>query len=414
MCYFNYRDRELFVEDIPIKAIVAEAETPVYIYSQKAIFEQIKEYEEAFSKINHITCYALKANSNSSVINLVAQNGLGGDIVSGGELYRALKGGIPANRIVYSGVGKTETEIAYALAEGILMFNCESTQELDQINTIAQKMGKKAPVALRVNPDINANTHPYISTGLKKNKFGISIERAKSEYIRAKGLDFIEIIGVHFHIGSQITELSPFSEAFDRMGRFVKELKDKDINIQYLDIGGGLGISYKDESPPKASDLVELIAPLAEQIGCCIISEPGRIIVGNSGILVTRVLYLKDNSEKRFIIVDAAMNDLIRPSIYSAYHEILPVLKRDTDKAAHNYDIVGPICESGDFLAKDRLLSPPELDDLLAVMSAGAYGFSMSSNYNSRPRPSEVMALGDKFKIIRGRETYEDLIRLER
>lgn len=414
MSYFHYRDREFFVEDIPVKTIVAETGTPVYIYSKKAICDQIKNYEEAFSRINHITCYALKANSNSSVINLVAQNGLGGDIVSGGELYRALKGGIPANKIVYSGVGKTETEIAYALAEGILMFNCESTQELNRINAIAKKMGKKAPVALRVNPDINANTHPYISTGLKKNKFGIPIERAKREYSRAKGLDFIEIIGVHFHIGSQITELSPFSEAFDRIGRFVKELQDNNITIQYLDIGGGLGISYKNESPPKASDIAALIAPLAEQIGCCIISEPGRMIVGNAGILATRVLYLKDNSEKRFIIVDSAMNDLIRPSIYSAYHEIVPVLKRDTDEAAYNHDIVGPVCESGDFLAKDRLLSPPQPDDLLAVMSAGAYGFSMSSNYNSRPRPSEVMTSGDTFTIIRGRETYEDLIRLER
>ncbi|MGA1824759.1 MAG: diaminopimelate decarboxylase [bacterium] len=414
MSYFHYRDREFYVEDIPVKTIVAETGTPVYIYSQKAIFDQIKKYEEAFSKINHITCYALKANSNSSVINLVAQNGLGGDIVSGGELYRALKGGIPANKIVYSGVGKTDTEIAYALAEGILMFNCESTQELNQINTIAQKMGKKAPVALRVNPDINANTHPYISTGLKKNKFGISIEKAKSEYSRAKGLDFIEVKGVHFHIGSQIIELSPFSEAFDRIGRFVKELQDNDISIQYLDIGGGLGISYKDERPPEVSDLASLIAPLAKEIGCCIISEPGRMIVGNAGTLVTRVLYLKDNSEKRFIIVDAAMNDLIRPSIYSAYHEIVPVLHRDTNEVAYNYDIVGPICESGDFLAKDRLLSPPKVNDLLAVMSAGAYGFSMSSNYNSRPRPSEVMASGDTFTIIRGRETYEDLIRLER
>ncbi|MGA1868790.1 MAG: diaminopimelate decarboxylase [bacterium] len=413
MGYFDYRDRELFVEDVSIKTMVADVGTPVYIYSQNAILDQIKHYEEAFSKLNHITCYALKANSNSAILNLVARNGLGGDIVSGGELYRALKSGIPAHRIVYSGVGKTEEELMYALAEGILMINCESPQELDQINSIAQKMGQKAPIALRVNPDIDAYTHPYISTGLKKNKFGISIEEAKREYRRARDLDFINIIGVHLHIGSQIIELSPFQEAFDRIGRFIEELLDEGITLHYLDIGGGIGIRYKDEKPPHISNLANLIAPFAKKIGCSIISEPGRIIVGNAGILVTRVLYRKNTPEKRFIIVDAAMNDLLRPSIYSAYHEVRSVVNNNSIEEDYACDIVGPICESGDFLAKDRMLPPLYKDDLLAIMSAGAYGFSMSSNYNSRLRPPEIMVHKDTYTIIRQRETYEDLVRLE-
>lgn len=291
------------------------------------------------------------------------------------------------------------------------MFNCESPGEVDRINLIAQKMNKKAPIALRVNPDIDANTHPYISTGLKKNKFGIPINLAKAEYIRAKNMEFIDIIGIHFHIGSQITELSPFNDSFKRINKLVEKLSQEGINIKYLDIGGGLGICYDNEKPPNPLELADILYPFAQKLDCCVISEPGRVILGNAGILVSRVISLKASMEKSFIIVDAGMNDLIRPSLYNAYHEILPILK--TGDAEATYDIVGPICESGDFFAKDRLIKTPQIGDLLAVMSAGAYGFSMSSNYNSRPKSAEVMVDGENFRIIKQRETYEDLIRGE-
>lgn len=409
MHFFNYKNGQLFAEDVPVTEIAQKVGTPVYIYSYNTLLRHFKAYENAFHEIPHIICFALKANSNSAILRLLAQNGCGADVVSGGELYRALKAGIPSKKIVYAGVGKTEDEIRYALKNKILMFNVESDNELLEIDRIAGSMGVKAPIALRVNPDIDPKTHPYISTGLKQHKFGIPIENALEFYNVAVKLKSINVIGVHKHIGSQIISITPFIDAIKRILLLIDSLIKQGISIQYFDIGGGLGITYKDEKPPLPSYLAKNIMPLISRHNLTIIVEPGRSIVGNAGILVTTVLYLKKGIDKEFVIVDAGMNDLIRPSIYGAYHKIQPVVKKRRAKVTA--DIVGPICESGDFLAKNRLISSVKQGEYLAVMSAGAYGYSMSSNYNSRLRPAEVLVKNGDFAVVRKREDYGDLLR---
>ncbi|MEW5744520.1 MAG: diaminopimelate decarboxylase [Nitrospirota bacterium] len=411
MHLFNYRNGELYAEDVPVREIAAKVGTPVFIYSYNTLLRHFKAYQDAFSSFPHLICYALKANSNAAVIKLFAKLGSGADVVSGGELFRALKGGIPAKRIVYAGVGKTEEEIRLALKNKILMFNVESEHELREIDRIAGKLKAKAPIALRVNPDIDPMTHPYISTGLKKHKFGIPIENALEFYKLAHSLKNVAIVGIHKHIGSQLTKVAPFVDAVKRLLLLIDDLAKQGIPISYLNIGGGLGITYYDETPPIPSQLAKSVLPLLKGRNVTLIVEPGRSIVGNAGILVIKVLYTKKGDDKDFVIVDAGMNDLIRPSIYGAYHHIQPVLKNRKDKVFG--DIVGPICESGDFLAKDRELQRVEPGEYLAVMSAGAYGYSMASNYNSRPRAEEVLVKGKKYATIRKRETYSDLIRGE-
>lgn len=407
---FIYKGSELYAEDVPIKRIAERVGTPVYVYSHRTILRHVNAYQNAFDSHPHIVCFALKANSNPAILRLLARNGCGADVVSGGELFLALKAGIPSKKIVYAGVGKTDEEIAYAIRSKILMFNVESPEELKTINRIAGRLKINAPIALRVNPDIAPETHPYISTGLRESKFGIPIEDAIENYLLARRLPNIEILGIHKHIGSQITNLSPFVEALRGILLLADELMRHGIRIRHLDIGGGLGIPYKgDEIPPNPDKLSKAILPLIRGYDFNLILEPGRSIVGNAGILVTRVLYKKSHGGKNFIIIDGGMNDLLRPSLYNAYHEIIPVQKRRRKRIVA--DVVGPICESGDFLAKDRNISMPETGDLLAVMSAGAYGFAMSSNYNSRPRPSEVLVKGKEFFVIRQRETYNNLIK---
>lgn len=412
MHFFKYRGRELFAEDVAITDLAEEYGTPLYVYSYHTLLRHFRAYADAFRNYPHIICFALKANSNIAILRLFAKNGGGADIVSGGELYRALKAGISPKRIVYAGVGKTEEEIRFALRSKILMFNVESGDELREINRVAGIMGLKAPIALRINPDIDPETHPYIATGLKKNKFGIPIEDAVEHYRIASRLKNVTILGIHKHIGSQITKISPFVDALKNILLLIDRLSSDGLDIQYLDAGGGLGISYKDEEPPVPEDLAKNLIPLLNGRTLTLITEPGRSIAGNAGILVTRVLYQKKGEEKEFVIVDAGMNDLIRPSLYGAYHHILPVLRRK--RRSILCDVVGPICESGDFLAKGRELRTVKKGEYLAVMGAGAYGFSMSSNYNSRPRAAEVLVMGKEHFLIRSRETHRDLIRNER
>ncbi|HMK61859.1 MAG TPA: diaminopimelate decarboxylase [Dissulfurispiraceae bacterium] len=411
MHFFEYKKGELYAEDVPVREIAAKYGTPVYIYSSKTLLRHFNAYDNAFDGKSHIICFALKANSNAAIIRLFAKHGCGADVVSGGELYRALKAGIPARKIVYAGVGKTEDEIRYALKNKILMFNVESENELRELNRIAGVMGVKANIALRINPDIDPQTHPYISTGLKKHKFGIPIELALEHYKIAVSLKNISVVGIHKHIGSQLTKLSPFVDALRRILLLINELAKDCIRIDYLDIGGGLGITYLDEEPPEPNDLAKHILPLIKDRDLTLVMEPGRSLVGNAGILVTKTLYLKEGEEKSFVIVDAGMNDLMRPSLYNAYHHIQPVVK--TRRHVIIADIVGPICESGDFLAKDREIRKVKQGELLAVMSAGAYGFSMSSTYNSRPKVAEVMVSGKEFALVRKRESYADLLRGE-
>jgi diaminopimelate decarboxylase len=410
---FEYRQGELYCEQVPISQIAKEVGTPCYIYSHATLTRHFQAYDRAFKDIPHIIAFAMKANSNLAILRLMAKEGSGVDIVSGGELFRALKAGVPPSKIVFAGVGKNAEEIRDALKADILMFNVESSAEIHAINDVAASVGKKARVALRINPDIDPKTHPYISTGLKKSKFGIAADRALEEFKRASSLGHIEVVGVHAHIGSQLTEVTPFVESLKKVVALVGTLKGQGINIQYLNVGGGLGITYSDEKPPLPQDYADAISPLVKDLNLTLVMEPGRVIVGNAGILVTRVLYEKVGEAKRFVIVDAAMNDLIRPSLYSAYHEIRPVFELLLHRPKHAVDVVGPVCESGDFLAKDRLLSEVKPGDLLAVMSAGAYGFVMASNYNSRPRVPEVLVKDGEIHVIRARETYDDLVRGE-
>ncbi len=408
---FNYVKDELWCENVPIAKIAGEVGTPFYLYSYETLSNHFKVFDESFSVLPHIVCFAAKANSNIAILRIFAQLGGGMDIVSGGELYRSIKAGVDPRKIVYSGVGKKIEEIEYALASNILMFNVESSQELQVINACAEKMGKKAGIALRVNPDVDPQTHPHISTGLKENKFGIDVDMALKQYRVAKTFNNIDIIGISCHIGSQVTKMPPFLEAFGHLKNLFSLLKAEGITIKYIDLGGGLGIRYNQEEPPHPSEYAAALISLTDKLDCTFIFEPGRVIVGNAGILVTKVLYTKSNINKNFIIVDAGMNDLVRPSLYSSYHHIQPVIKKQRMEAVA--DVVGPICESGDYLAKDRHLPVFERDDLLAVMSAGAYGFTMSSNYNSRPRIAEILVKEDKFYSIRKREDYSDIIKGE-
>lgn len=412
MHLFTYRNGELYAEDVPVKKLAEIYGTPLYIYSYTTLLRHFLAYREAFDGLPHIICFALKANSSSAILRLIAKHGGGADVVSGGEIFRAMRAGIPARKIVYAGVGKTEDEIRVALKSRILMFNVESGDELREMDRIAGTLGVKAPIALRVNPDIDPGTHPYISTGLRKHKFGIPIEEALEYYKLAHRLRNVRIVGIHKHIGSQITKVSPFVEALRKTLLLVDELEERGIRTPHIDIGGGLGITYKNEEPPLPRDLARNVIPLLRGRELTIILEPGRSIVGNAGILVSKVLYLKERAEKTFVIVDAGMNDLMRPSLYNAYHHIQPIEKRRRKMVFS--DVVGPICESGDFLAKERELPSLRRGEYIAVMSAGAYGFSMSSRYNSRPRAAEVMVKGTEHSMIRRRETYRDLVRGER
>ena len=413
MHHFQYRDDHLMCEEVSIERIAEEVGTPFYLYSHATLAHHFQVFDQAFADIPHLVCFAMKANSNVATLKLFADLGSGADVVSGGELYRALRAGIPPNRIVFAGVGKTREEMGFALKSDILMFNVESPQELRLLNDVAGAMGTKARVALRINPNVDPNTHPYIATGLKKSKFGIDISLAMEEYQVAKELPHIEVVGVHQHIGSQITEIAPFVDSLVKVADLIAKLRDHGFAIKYLDVGGGLGITYKDEDPPVPRVFAEAMIAVIKDLGCTIVLEPGRVIVGNAGVLVTKVLYDKRTPAKHFIVVDAGMNDLIRPSLYGSFHSILPA-RQEAGRETVVADVVGPVCESGDFLAKDRSMPAPEPGELLVVMSAGAYGYTMSSSYNSRPRPPEIMVKGDRYFTIRERESYEDLIRGER
>jgi len=411
MHWFAYKNGKLFAEDYPLSEIAIEYGTPAFVYSRRTIERHINTIDGAFDDIDHITCYSLKANSNATILKILAEHGLGADIVSGGELYRALKAGISQDRIVYSGVGKTEKEIRYALESGILMFNIESESELRTINRIAGEMNKIAPVSFRVNPDVDPKTHPYIATGLKKSKFGIPFRNILRVYKEAASMDNVKIIGIDVHIGSQLTDMSPFREAAECLVQLIDDIQRIGINLQIVDIGGGFGINYDEEFPPDPAEWAQMTVPVIKNTGCRLIIEPGRSIIGNAGILLTRVLYIKKNEDKTFVIVDAAMNDLARPSLYDSYHAVIPVENRDAERSI--VDIVGPICESSDFLAQNREMPMPREGDLLAIMGAGAYGMSMSSNYNSRPRAAEIMVHKNEAQLIAKREIYEDIVSSE-
>ncbi len=408
MHHFEYRDGQLYAEDVSIREIADAIGTPFYLYSMATLRRHFRVFDQAFNQVKHLVCYSVKANSNLAILRIFAKEGSGADIVSGGEFFRAQRAGIPPEKIVFSGVGKTRQEISQALAAGILMFNVESLSELEIISQEAKRLNKKAPIAIRVNPDIDPKTHPYISTGLKENKFGLDVEAAYEAYLKATKDPDLEIVGIDCHIGSQLTEIDPFVKTLQRIKVFIKKLGDIGIKLRYLDLGGGLGIVYGREAPPPPAKYASAIQNEIKEMDLTLILEPGRVIVGNAGILVTKVLYFKETKAKKFIIVDAGMNDLLRPAFYQAYHEIKPVIIDSREKIVA--DVVGPICESGDFLARDRELPKPFPGELLAVMSTGAYGFVMSSNYNSRPRPAEVLVSGDRFYVIRRRETFEDLV----
>jgi diaminopimelate decarboxylase len=410
---FIYKNGELYCEGVPVSTIAQRVGTPFYCYSSNTLANHYRAFDQAFAGVPNVICFALKSNSNGAVLRVLGKEGAGADIVSGGELFRALRAGIDPKKIVYAGVGKRRDEIEYAIKVGILMFNVESGEELIAIDRAAKEMHAKARIALRVNPNIDPKTHAYISTGLKENKFGIPIEEALEYYQIARGLSNIEVVGVHQHIGSQITEVQPFIDALEKLVGFVKELRAAGMDITHINIGGGIGITYKDETPPLPKEVAAAIKPMLKASGCTIVMEPGRALVGNAGILVTRALYRKDSGEKKFLIVDAGMNDLIRPSLYDAYHDIKPLVEPSSPKH-ETYDVVGPICESGDFLAKDRSLPVIKPGECLAVLGAGAYGFSMSSNYNSRPRAAEVIVRGNDYFVVRERETYSELVKGEK
>jgi diaminopimelate decarboxylase len=410
MDHFAYRNSELCCEQVGLRALAADAGTPAYVYSKAALLESYTAYDRAFAPVPHLICYAVKANSNLGILGTLARAGAGADIVSGGELFRALRAGIPAKKIIFSSVGKTREEMREALKAEILMFNVESLSELRALDEVAREMGVRAPVALRVNPDVDPQTHPYIATGLKTSKFGIPIAQALEAYQEAASLEGVEVVGADMHIGSQLTKASPFADAVARLASLVKALRERAIEVRMIDVGGGLGIRYRDDAPPTHREYATVLLPALRELGVTVLLEPGRSIVGNAGILLTRVLYRKDTGDKKFVVVDAGMNDLIRPALYDSYHEIRPVDETRLGGPVENVDVVGPVCESGDFLAKDRELAASEEGDLLAVMSAGAYGFVMSSNYNTRPRAVEVLVDGDRYTIVRRRETYEDLV----
>ncbi len=415
MNHFEYQGDRLFCEGVALDDIAAKVGTPTYVYSHATLERHFRVFDEAFTGIPHIVCFSVKANSNIAVLRAMVKWGAGMDIVSGGELHRALRAGADPQKIVFSGVGKREDEIEAGLRAGILCFNVESPGEIELIEKVAARMNTRAAISIRVNPDVDAETHPYISTGLKKNKFGLPMEAARAEYRKAMGMPHIVIRGIDCHIGSQLTKTMPFHDAIARVAGLARELKEEGVPLTHLDIGGGLGIPYNEEEPPSPAEygraVIEALAPF-RGMDLTVICEPGRVIVGNAGILLTRTLYLKQGEAKNFVIVDAAFNDLLRPAFYDSYHGIKPVLRR-AGATALTADVVGPICESGDFLARDRELKRPEPGDLMAFMSAGAYGFSMSSNYNTRPRSAEVLVHGDQFSVVRKRETVEQLLENE-
>ena len=409
---FIYKDGVLHCEELRVADIAEKVGTPFYLYSKNTLVRHFQAVDRAFSETPHLVCFSVKANSNVAILRLLAKEGAGADVVSAGELYRALKAGIEPGKIVFAGLGKTAAEIEYALRQGILMLNVESSQELMLINQIAQNLGMQAPIALRVNPDVDPKTHPYIATGLKQSKFGLPLKEAMAEYEVAQKLPGLNPVGVHQHIGSQILESGPFEASVQKVANLAKSLRLLGMDIRYINIGGGFGIQYTDENAPAPDQYATALAPLLADSGCSVVLEVGRMISGNAGILVTKVLYNKQGEEKRFVVVDAAMNDLIRPSLYQAVHQVSPVVQED-GAAEVKVDVVGPICESGDFLAQDMDLPVVKPGDLLAVVTAGAYGFSMSSNYNSRPRVPEILVSGRKAYVIRYRETMEDLLRGE-
>jgi len=407
MDHFYYQADELFAENVAVKTITEQFATPLYIYSRATLERHWHAFDSAFEGQAHCVCYAVKANSNLAVLNVLARLGSGFDIVSGGELARVLAAGGRADRTVFSGVGKTVDEISYALQQGVRCFNVESEPELERINDVAGLLGLIAPISIRVNPDVDAQTHPYISTGLKENKFGIAIEQAEDVYRQAQTMTNLNVVGIDCHIGSQLTSVTPFVDALKRVLKLIDKLADQGINLTHLDIGGGLGITYQDETPPSPAEYSAALRDVLQGRDLEILLEPGRAIAGNAGILVTKIEYIKSTEDRQFAIVDAAMNDLLRPALYQSWQEIQTVIKDDTVES-HTYDIVGPICETGDFLGKDRQLAIKEAD-LLAIRSAGAYGFTMSSNYNSRPRVAEVMVDDDEVFLVRSRETVESL-----
>jgi diaminopimelate decarboxylase len=413
MNHFEYRNGEMYAEQVPLQKIAREVGTPAYVYSLATLKRHFKVFDQAFAKAPHIVCFSVKANSNLALLRAFAREGSGFDIVSGGELFRALKVGADPKKIVFSGVGKKKEEIEYALEAGILMFNVESEEELFALNEIAAGVGKKAPISLRVNPDVDPQTHPYISTGMKKAKFGVDIKKSLDGYKKALALKNVEVVGVDCHIGSQLTSVTPFVDALAKVREYLDrvlagEMKKEGAQIRYLDLGGGLGISYHDETPPLPDEYAAAIIRGLEGLDVTLSLEPGRVIVGNAGVLLTEVQYVKETDTKKFVIVDGGMNDLIRPALYGSYQAIQPVAESKAEKIVA--DVVGPICESGDFFAKDREVARPKRGDLLAVMSAGAYGFTMASNYNSHPKPPEVLVDGDKYYVVRKRESLEDLI----
>lgn len=407
MDYFNQRNDSLYAEDCSISDIAKQYGTPLYVYSRATIERHWHAFNDAAGMQKHLICYAVKANSNLAILNVLARLGSGFDIVSQGELSRVLAAGGDAKKVVFSGVGKKSSEIAFALAQGIFCFNVESAAELERINQVAKQLDTIAPISLRVNPDVDAGTHPYISTGLKENKFGINIDDAVELYQHAASFSHLEIKGVDCHIGSQLTELTPFLDALDRVLLLIDQLEAKGIKLSHLDVGGGLGVCYQNETPPHPKEYAKAIADKLQGYDLTLIYEPGRAIMANAGILVTEVEYLKSNGNRNFAIVDAAMNDLIRPALYQAWQAIIPVEQRH-DIEEQYYDVVGPVCETGDFLGKNRPLAIVA-GDLLAIRSAGAYGFTMSSNYNSRPRAAEILVDGTTAHIVRKRETIKQL-----
>ncbi len=412
MHHFQYKGNEIYAEEVSVREIAEKFGTPVYIYSHATLERHYRAMDEAFAGVPHTICYSMKANSNLAVLKTFFNLGGGVDIVSGGELYRALAAGVDPLKVVYSGVGKKDDEIEYALNTGILMFNVESEDELDRIDHVAGRLGKKAGIAIRVNPDVDPETHPYITTGLKKAKFGINIERSLEQYKRAARMTNLDVIGIDCHIGSQLTKVAPFVDTIRKLKRLIEGLRESGVTLRYFDLGGGLGITYSDEAPPLPAEYGKAITEETKDLGLHLLFEPGRNLVGNAGIMVGKCLFTKRGEEKNFVIVDAAMNDLARPSLYGSYHGVQAVRKDQEGTVVA--DIVGPICESGDFLAKDREMPAFRQGDLIAFMSAGAYGFAMSSNYNSRPRAAEVMVKGAVSQVVREREKVEDLLKGEK
>ncbi|MBA2124205.1 diaminopimelate decarboxylase [bacterium Unc6] len=410
---FQYKNGKLCCEDVPLDQIAAVCGTPTYVYSYKTLTDHLHKIQDAFKSISPLICYSMKANSNIAIVRALVKEGAGVDVVSGGELYRAIKAKVEPSKIVYTSIGKTEQEIKQAIKKGILMFNVESQEELVIIENAAREMGKRTRVSIRVNPDVSPYTHKYIATGKKHTKFGLDIKTTEDLIIRASVFSNIHVCGIHIHIGSQIVSSKPFVKALNKISKLIQKLKKKGVVLQYLNIGGGLGIIYKEEKPQTAKQFADAVLKTLKNIDLKIIMEPGRFIVGNAGVLLTKVLYIKHTPVKRFVIVDAGMNDLIRPTLYRAYHQILPVGERFL-KNQWKVDVVGPVCESGDFFALERQMARVCANELLSVMSVGAYGFSMSSNYNSRRRSAEVLVQGSRFELIRKREDYKDLVRGEK